>query len=412
MNITFCRICDSRDIQPFFDLGKHPLANSLLATSDEQENRYPLALMWCPICNLVQLDYTVDPKILFSHYVWVTGTSKGAQDFSERFYEALVARTENSKEGYAMEIASNDGTFLKPFKRDGYNVLGIDPAENIVAMAEESGIPTKALFWDKKTALLIRREHGLAQMIFARNVLAHVANTADFVEGIAECLSDDGTVAIEPHYAGKILEGLQYDSIYHEHLCYLTFKPIERLLNDHGLFVFDIMESPISGGAIVVYAKKKKVPETLKVREYRDMELKKGINTLGVWQDFAKHCYEHREKLLEMLIGVKKSGGNIVGWGASARSSTMLNFCKIDSSLLPAIIDMNPLKQGKFTAGSRILIESPEKGMARQPDTIFLTGWNFAKEIMEIARTKFSFQGNYLIPLPIEPRIVSQDESR
>ncbi len=405
--IKNCRVCGAGDLVPFFDLGEHPLANSLLDSAGEKEESYPLTLVRCPECSLIQLNYTVDPKILFSRYVWVTGTSKGARDFSERFYEALVARAENPKEGYVLEIASNDGTFLKPFKRDGYSVLGIDPAENVAAMAEENGIPTKALFWDKETALSIRRERGPAQMIFARNVLAHVANTADFVEGIAECLSDSGTVAVEPHYAGKILEGLQYDSIYHEHLCYFTLKPIEHLLNQFGLFVFDILESPISGGAIVVYAKKQRTTESDKLKEYREMEMKKGLNSFETWQDFAKRCYEHREKLLGMLTEAKKSGKKIIGWGASARNSTMLNFCRIDSSLVPAIIDMNLLKQRKFTAGSHILIESPEEGMARRPDILFLTGWNFAEEIMGIARTKFGFKGDFLKPLPVEPKIIS-----
>ena len=240
--------------------------------------------------------------------------------------------------------------------------------------------------------------------------MAHVADTRDFVKGMNLLLHKDGVLAIEVHYAGAILEGIQYDSIYHEHLCYFTLKPIEYLLNQFGLYVFDVAASPISGGAIIVYAKKQKIEEKEKVREYRRMEAKKGLNILETWRNFAKRSFEHREKLLQIIIEAKKSGGSIIGWGASARSSTMLNFCKIDSKLLPAIIDMNPLKQGKFTAGSRILIKSPEEGMKKRPDVIFLTGWNFADEIMKIARTKFGFRGDYIIPLPIKPRIVSQNE--
>lgn len=431
--LTSCRVCGEANLKPFFDLGLHPLANSLLSSADEKEEKYPLALVWCPKCNLAQLNYTVDPKVLFSHYVWVTGTSKGAQDFSEIFYKELIARTENPKNGsasspqvgsastsamssvpngsprggYVLEVASNDGTFLKPFKRDGFTVLGIDPAENIVEMANLDGIPTRALFWGSETAKNIKSEHGPAQMIFARNVLAHVAETADFVKGLAECLADDGTLAIEPHYAGKILEGLQYDSIYHEHLCYFTLKPIEYLLNQSGLYVFDILESPISGGAIVVYASKKKKQESVKLKGYREMEEKNKVNTLEAWESFAKRCYEYREKLVAMLAQVQKENKKIIGWGASARSSTLLNFCGIDSAILPTIIDMNPLKQGKFTAGSHILIRSAEEGMRSKPDYIFLTGWNFTKEIMDIAKTKFGYEGSYVIPLPNESRIES-----
>lgn len=407
-SITSCRVCGETNLKPFFDLGLHPLANSLLNSAEEKEEVYPLALVWCPRCTLVQLTYTVDPKILFSHYVWVTGTSKGAQDFSEKFYAELVERTTDPKKDYVLEVASNDGTFLKPFKRDGYTVLGIDPAKNIVDMANEAGIPSEALFWGSKTAAEIKKERGPARMIFARNVLAHVAETADFVQGLAECLDEDGTLAIEPHYAGAILEGLQYDSIYHEHLCYFTLKPIEYLLNQFGLFVFDIMPSPISGGAIVVYAKKKKVPETDALRAYRKSEAEQKVNTFEAWESFAKRCYEHREKLRAAFAEVGATGAKIMGWGASARSSTLLNFCKIDAKILPSIIDMNPLKQGKFTAGSHIPIQSAETGMTTNPDYIFLSGWNFTKEIMDIASAKFGYRGGYIIPLPNEPRITKK----
>ena len=409
-NLKFCRICGGENIKPFFDLGSQPLANSLLRKKNEKEDHYPLALCWCPDCSLAQLNYTVDPKKLFSRYVWVTGTSKMARDSSTVFYKELIKRTLKARENYVLEIASNDGTFLQPFIKNGYKVIGIDPAKNIAKIARKNGVSTRDEFWNSKTALSLLKEQGPARIIFARNVLAHVADTRDFVKGMNLLLHKDGVLAIEVHYAGAILEGIQYDSIYHEHLCYFTLKPIEYLLNQFGLYVFDVAASPISGGAIIVYAKKQKIEEKEKVREYRRMEAKKGLNILETWRNFAKRSFEHREKLLKIITEAKKSGGNIIGWGASARSSTMLNFCKIDSKLLPAIIDMNPLKQGKFTAGSRILIKSPEEGMKKRPDVIFLTGWNFADEIMKIARTKFGFRGDYIIPLPIKPRIVSQNE--
>ena len=402
-----CRVCGEGDLKRFFDLGKHPLANSLLDSADQQEERYPLSLVWCSNCNLVQLDYTVDPEILFNHYVWVTGTSKGAQDFSEVFYKELVSRTENPKEGYVLEVASNDGTFLLPFQRDGYEILGVDPAANVVDMANDAGVPTRCLFWNSENARKLKEEKGPARMIFARNVLAHVADTADFVKGCSECLDDDGVFAVEPHYAGKILEGLQYDSIYHEHLCYLTLKPIEHILNRFGLFTFDIMPSPISGGAIIVYAGKKRREESERLQEYRQMEKDKKVNEFGTWREFAEGCYRHRDRFVELLKEAKGSGKSIVGWGASARSSTMLNFCGIDSEILPAIIDMNPLKQGKFTAGSHIEILSPDDGFSRRPDTIVLTGWNFADEIMKTARDKFGFKGEFIKPLPNEPKVIS-----
>lgn len=201
--ITSCRVCKSKNIKGFFDLGMQPLANSLVKDLNEKERFYPLSLSWCQDCNLVQLNQTADPKELFSDYVWVTKTSKTARDYAETFYKELVSR--GAKKGYVLEVASNDGTFLKPFIKNGYNVLGIDPAKNIAKMAENNNVPTKALFFGSDTALDLVREKGKADIIFARNVLPHVANTRDFVQGLETCLDKNGVLAIEVHYAKEIL---------------------------------------------------------------------------------------------------------------------------------------------------------------------------------------------------------------
>ncbi|MEK7506088.1 MAG: class I SAM-dependent methyltransferase [Patescibacteria group bacterium] len=405
--IDHCRVCNSPNLKPFFDLGSQPLANSLPAGPDEKENYYPLSLSWCADCNLVQLDYTVDPKILFDEYVWVTGTSGVAQKYSQTFADELIARVPK-EDGYVLEVASNDGTFLFPFIEKGYKVLGVDPAKNIAEMAEKAGAPTLCAFWSEAEAEKLVSERGKAKAIFARNVLPHVANTVDFVKGLARALSDDGTLAIEAHYAKIILEGLHYDSIYHEHLCYFTLKSLEKLLNDSGLFVFDIMTSPISGGSMVVYAKKSRGEESALLKSYRDNEEKIGLNSFASWQGFAARSISHRDKLNEMLDEAKKSDPNglVVGYGASARSSTLLNFCGINRSRLPVIADKNPLKQGRYTAGSRIPIEKPEAVMARKPTHVFILAWNFEEEIRNYLEKDFGFKGTYIVPLPNDPRII------
>ncbi len=406
--IEHCRVCGGSGLKPFFDLGSQPPANSLLGDPNEKENVYPLSLSWCPACNLVQLNYTVDPKILFTEYVWITGTSGVARRFAETFSKELIARAPKEKEGYVLEIASNDGTFLIPFIKAGYKVLGIDPAENISEMAERTGIPTHCVFWSENEAQKLVSERGKASMVFARNVLPHVANTIDFVRGLAAALDDDGVLAIEVHYAKVILEGLHYDSIYHEHLCYLTLKSLENLLNASGLFVFDIMASPISGGSIIVYAKKSRGEESVLLKDYREEEKKAGANTLAIWQGFAERVFSHRDKLNEILnvVARPESRNSIVGYGASARSSTLLNFCKINSRQLPIIADKNPLKQKKYTAGTHILIESPEAVMAREPSHVFILAWNFEKEIKNYLGKDFGFKGTYIVPLPNNPRII------
>jgi hypothetical protein len=407
-NSNFCRVCGSKKIEQFFDLGNQPPANSLLKYPGDKEDFYPLALDWCQDCNLVQLDYTVDPEKLFSEYVWVTATSQTARDFSETFYKELVLRAKPGKEGYVLEIASNDGTFLLPFINNGYEVLGVDPARNIAEMAGKNGVPTRCVFFGRETAENLVKEKGKASMIFARNVLPHVANTRDFVDGLQYCLSPDGVLAIEVHYAQKILNELHYDSIYHEHLCYFTFKSLERLLNDFGLFVFDIGKSPISGGSIVVYSKSGRVEEKPSVQSYRGQEREDKTNDLERWKEFAAKSVSHREKLLGILDGLAKAGKKVVGYGASARSSTMLNFCGIGPKQLSVIADQNPLKQGLFTAGTHIQIKKPEGVMSDNPDYVLILAWNFSEEIMKILKEKYNYKGGVIIPLPNEIRILEK----
>lgn len=404
--ITACRVCGSKNIVPLFNLGDQPLANSLLTRPDEPEEYFPLSLSFCRDCSLVQLDQTVPPEKLFRHYLWLTGTSLTAQKHAESFYDALITRTERPREGYVLEIASNDGTFLVPFKKNGFTIVGIDPAENIAAMARAQGIPTEAIFFGTKSAEKIVAERGQAKVLFARNVLPHVADTRDFVKALHQCLADDGTLAIESHYAKIIQEDLHYDSIYHEHLCYFTVQSLERLLRDAGLYVFDVTQSPISGGSLVFYAKKHPVDPSSSLLNYREGEARGKTNEFANWQDFAKRSLAHREKLLAMLKNEKKKGRRIAGWGASARSSTLLNFCGITTDTLPVIIDLNPLKQGRYTAGTHIPIKTSDEVMNGSVDCIFLLAWNFENEIIAHLKNDFKFKGTCIIPFPREPRIM------
>ena len=410
--ITSCRVCKKSGLKPFFDLGLQPLANSLPKTPAAKEKHYPLSLNWCRNCNLAQLNYTVDPRKLFSQYVWVTGTSKTARKYADDFCANLVRRVRNPEKGYVLEIASNDGTFLLPFIKRGFKGWGIDPAKNIAALAEKRGVKTRPWFFSSARAERILKKCGPARIIFARNVLPHVANPRDFVTGIATLLDKEGVAALEVHYAKTILEELHYDSIYHEHLCYFTIKSLERLLNDAGLFIFDIAPSPISGGSIVVCAGKNRVKERPVVARLRRGEKKGKTNAFSSWKHFSERAFAHRRKLTGLLNRISKSGGVIVGYGASARSSTLLNFCGIDSSLLPVIADKNPMKKKRFTAGSGILIESPERVMRMKPGFVLILAWNFAQEIIQELGRDFGYRGKYIIPLPNSPRIFQSHQRR
>lgn len=413
--ITHCRVCGSAKVEQFFDLGDQPLANALVRDASVADPTYPLSLSFCHDCALVQLDHTADPGELFSHYVWVTSTSSTARAYAEQFCERLLSRLGAAPgakvPGYVLEIASNDGTFLKPFLKRGVDCLGVDPAANIVEMAVADGVPSRCGFFGEELAKDVVAGRGNPRAVFARNVLPHVAGTNDFVEGLRVAAGTDGMVVIEFHYAKTILEELHYDSIYHEHLCYFTLKSLTHLLNAHGLHPFDIEESPISGGSLVLFSRPAPSAKSAKLLAFEAAEEKSGANGLAAWQHFAKVSFEHRGALLALLEAEAKAGRTVAGYGASARSSTMLNFCGIGPRLIQAIADQNPMKHNLFSPSTHIPIRAPEEVMAAKPDTVIILAWNFFKEIAGILRDRFGFTGRVIMPLPHPPRAMSMEEA-
>lgn len=402
--ITSCRVCKSKYIKKFLDLEDQPYANALLKYPDEKEKFYPLSLSYCSNCSLVQLNHTADPKELFSNYVWVTSTSIIARTHAKAFCDDTISRIKKSQKGYILEVASNDGTFLLPFIKKGYKVLGVDPARNIADIAIANGVPTRCEFFGVNTAEKIKKDFGFAQVVIARNVLPHVANIHDFVKGMYTSLDEQGLLVLEVHYAKKIYQELHYDSIYHEHLCYFTIKSLEKLLNRYSLFIEDIKTSPISGGSLVVYVRKGKIKESVTVKAYRRAEEKIKLNTFASWQVFANRIRKHRERLLEILNENKDAV--IVGYGASARSSTLLNYCGIGPKNISVIADQNSLKQGLYTAGTHILIQSPNSVMKKSPNFVMILAWNFRNEIIKNLKEKYNYQGKYIIPLPNNPKVL------
>jgi hypothetical protein len=406
-----CRVCGSHRIKPFFHLGNQPYANALLKQAGQIEKKYPLSLNWCEDCNLVQLNYTADPKELFSQYVWVTATSSTAKEYSQVFCENAIKKCGGSNEkGYILEIASNDGTFLKPFLKKGYRVLGIDPARNIVDLANSGGITTECAFFGEEIAENIIKEKGYPEIVLARNVLPHVANLHDFVKGIKKCMNDETLLILEVHYAKNILEELHYDSIYHEHLCYFTCKTLEKLLNLYQLYAFDVINSPISGGSLVLYIRNTRIPKEKSLALLEEREEKEDINSYGQWEHFAIRSQSHRELFLTLIDEEINCGKHVIGYGASARSATLLNFCNIDSTRISAIADQNPLKQGLFAPGSQIPILSADEVMNQNPAAIVILAWNFFSEIRSALMTKYGFKGKIIIPLPYPPKKHSIEE--
>ena len=402
--IKTCRICNSSDIVNFMDLTDQPPANSLRVELSENLPEVPLQLVHCANCSTVQLSATVDPNYLFSHYVWVTGTSKTAHEYSKFFSDNVLKRTSVDKP-FVVEIASNDGTFLKDFAAKNCKVLGVDPAKNIAEMATNDGVPTMAEFFNMETSKLVREQHGNADIVFARNVIPHVKEVHSIIEGIASLLNEDGLGVIEFHYSQIILDELHYDSVYHEHLFFYSLKSMIYLLNEHGLKPFDLTRSPISGGSLVIYFSKKQQDQSSALVEALSTEEKNKTNELQTWKNFSSDCAKHAKEL-KKTVEEYNAKGSVIGYGASARSSTMLNYAGLNSDVIDCIIDKNPLKHNCYTPGTNIPIISFDKGkkLFDKCSGILLLAWNFEKEIIEELRAN-GYTGSIIVPLPNKIRI-------
>jgi SAM-dependent methyltransferase len=402
--INSCRICKSQDITTFMDLTDQPPANSLREQLNEDLPNVPLELVHCSNCSTIQLSATVDPKYLFSHYVWVTGTSKTAHEYSKFFSTNVIERSKVQKP-FVVEIASNDGTFLKDFAEKGCQILGVDPAKNIAEIATQLGVPTMADFFNLTTAKLVKDKYGNADIVFARNVIPHVKEVHSIIEGIADLLKEDGLGVIEFHYSQIILDELHYDSVYHEHLFFYSLHSMIYLLNLYGLNPFDLTRSPISGGSLVIYFSKNQRKQTVELTNAIKKEKDNKINELQTWLDFASACEKHAKEL-KSIVQEHKTKGPVIGYGASARSSTMLNYAELNSEVIDCIIDKNPLKHGRYTPGTNIPIISFEEGkkLFNTCGSILLLAWNFEKEITEELRAN-GYTGTIIVPLPNVIRI-------
>jgi len=405
--IHTCRISDSSDVEVFLDLGDQPLANQLIESPDVDEETYPLRLGFSSTSGLVQLMETVPKEKLFRNYVWVSGTASTTREYAEIFFQralqALQALGLQPGQASIVEIASNDGTFLNPFHQRGIKVLGVDPAQNLAAEATARGIGTWPEFWDTKIAARIRQTRGAADFVFARNVVPHVSELHEVIQGMHDVLADNGLGIIEFHEAGRIVEEMHYDSIYHEHLCYFSLHAMEYLLRRHALHPYHIEFSPISGGSIVVQFTKSPRKPSPEYTAQIDREKKLGLTELATWKRFSERCGEHRAQTLALLSQFDSK--RIVGFGASARSSTFLNYCNITPGHMRTVIDNNPRKQGLFTPGSHLPIVSFEEGLALDPAAIFLLAWNFADEVIAQCRQR-GFKGAFIQPFPNQPKII------
>ena len=406
---TTCRICGLEQLHCFLELGPSPLANSFLRSADEfvPECAYPLDVCFCNHCSLVQISDVIDPEVLFRNYVYVSGTSETIEKHFRAFATQVVQRLDMNAKDLVVEVASNDGTLLKAFQSHGVRTLGIEPARNIAQIARQAGVGTLDLFFDKAVANQIRSERGSARAVVGNNVLAHVDDTVGFFSGFKELLANNGLAVVEVPYLGDLLERTEYDTIYHEHLCYFSVTTLLRLCQTVGLSLVRVDHVPVHGGSLRIYAG---LPEqwgdhAQGVLDWVERERSQGMSDVKRFVRLASDAAANRTALRDLLMSLRREGKTVAGYGAPAKGNTLLNYCGIDTNLLEYTVDKNPLKVGTFTPGMHIPVLPPSTLVERQPDYVLILAWNFAEEIMRQQATYRDRGGKFVVPVP-EPRVI------
>jgi novobiocin biosynthesis protein NovU/D-mycarose 3-C-methyltransferase len=397
-----CRVCGTALPPPFLDLGAMPLANAFLESpaAFASERAYPLAVRGCHTCGLVQLDHVVPAEILYRDYIYVSSTSEAVRRHAEELAERS-ARTYGWRERHLLvEIASNDGTVLKAFQKHGVRVLGVEPARNIAAVAVADGVPTVAEFFSGATALELRARHGAAAGILARHVFAHIDDVHDFLDGVAHLLAPDGVLMIEVPYLGDLLEGLEFDTIYHEHLSYVALAPVEQLCARHGLSVVDIEPVDLHGGSVIFHIARAARPPSDRVARWRDEERRRRVTDPASWDAFATAVRGWREEFGRRVTALAGPGARIVGYGAAAKANTLLNYCPEVAEALLCILDRSPYKHGRYTPGTHLRVEPVEALDGMGATHLLILAWNFQAEIIRQMRPFAARGGRFIVPLP------------
>jgi len=366
----------------------------------ENEPRYPLDVAFCSSCSLVQILETVPPEELFgADYPYFSSFTDTLLRHSEANVNERVKERRLGGDSLVVELASNDGYLLQYYKAQGVPVLGIDPAPGPVAAARKKGIDTLEAFFGIDLAKKLATEGRRADIIHANNVLAHVADTNGFVAGIAALLKESGVAVIECPYVKDLIEHGEFDTIYHEHLCYFSVTALSALFNRHGLYITRVVALSIHGGSLRVFVEKQNAPEQ-SVRDYLANETRLGLDRLDYYADFSNRVNQIRTELNDLLQNLKERKARIVGYGAAAKGTIMLNYVGIGQETLDFVVDRNTHKQGRYIPGVRLPIAAPERVLAEQPDYVLILPWNFKDEILSRLGDFRAGGGRILVPIP------------
>ncbi len=400
-----CRFCSAPLTRTFVDLGMSPLCQTHVAPEQLQDSEtfYPLHALVCEHCFLVQLRKFVQPAAIFSEYAYFSSYSTSWVEHARQYTEMAIARFGLTADSRVMEVASNDGYLLQHFVARGVTALGIEPAANVARRAVERGIGTVVEFLGDATGRRIAGDHGQADLVIGNNVLAHVPDINDFVRGLRALLAPNGVITMEFPHLLRLIEGSQFDTIYHEHFSYLSFTTVEQIFAVHRLTLFDVEELGTHGGSLRIFARHAGAPGHEigpRVVELRERELALGYRSLERYADFAACAQKIKNELMSFLIDAKRRGKTVAGYGAPGKGNTLLNYCGIRTDYLDFTVDANPYKQGKYTPGTRIPILAPEALRTARPDYVLILPWNLKTEIVAHAAYIGEWGGQFVVPIP------------
>jgi hypothetical protein len=413
MALLACRSCGNGRLVSVVSLGSLPLANAFVPAGelDTPDERFPLDLQFCRSCALVQIADTVSPDRLFTEYPYFSSQSQTFVDHAEQLVNRVIGDHGLSGGDLAMEIASNDGYLLQHYRRAGIPVLGIDPARNVVMEAERRGIPTLCEFFDVDLAKRLRSEGVRPKILHANNVLAHVPDIRNFVQGLALVLGDDGVLIIETPYVRDLVDKLEFDTIYHEHVFYYSLTSIRALLEPSSLTIMDVERLPLHGGSLRIFARTHATsPPAPRVGQLEEEERELGLDRAGYYASFSRRVEAAREEISTFLRDLRHLGSRLAGYGAAAKGTMLLNGLDLEPGTLEYIVDSTPYKQGRFIPGVRIPIYPPHHLSEDPPDYLLLLAWNFAREIIDREQEYVRRGGRFIIPLPSPNEVASASE--